>query len=127
MRRYDVGVASLAIEAPRKWTENLLSQHRLPDVPSVRQGVARRISHASLIRLALIRQLHIGLGVGVGDAILIAEQFLDRGQSRVLEVGQLRLALDYAELLRVLNERLADALETAPASRRGRPPRKALR
>ena len=57
MRSYSVAVAALAIGAPRKWTDNVLSQHQLPEIVSVRQGVARRIPYHTLIQLALIREL----------------------------------------------------------------------
>ncbi len=124
MRVYDVVVATIAIGAPRKWTENLMSQHDLAEVPSSRQGVARRISYSALIRLSVIRQLHVELGIGVGDAVRIAERLLDSGQSRVLVVGQLKLTFDVDALRRNLDHRLAIALESAPSPRRGRPPRK---
>ena len=44
MRSYDVAVASLAIDATSKWTDNILSQHAVLGVISARRGVARRIS-----------------------------------------------------------------------------------
>lgn len=124
MRSYDVTIASLAIDAPTRWTDNLLSQHTLPDVISAHRGVARRISYPALMRLALIRQLHTRLGLGVGDAIRIASKLLDSGGSSVHESGQLRLSVDQPGLERTLDARLAEALESAPAPRRGRPSKK---
>lgn len=124
MRLYDLAVTTLAIGAPRKWTDNVLSHHAIPGVLRARQGVARRLPYESVIRLALIRQLHADLGVGVRDAVRIAERFLDSGQPRVLEIGELRLTLDVDALRRKLDERLALALESAPSPRRGRPSRK---
>ena len=122
MRSYDVAIASLAIDAPSKWTDNLLSQHRLPDVVSERRGVARRISYSGLVRLALIRQLHVELALGVGDAVRVADQLLDSGGTGVYESGQLRLTVDRPALERALDLRLTEVLESAPAPRRGRPP-----
>ena len=124
MRSYDIAIASLTIDAPAKWTDNLLSQHGLPDVVSARRGVARRISYPALVRLALIRQLHTRLGLGVGDAIRIASALLDSGDTHVHESGQLRLTFDRLGLERALDARLAEVLESAPALRRGRPPKK---
>lgn len=124
MRLYDVGVATLAIGAPRKWTDNVLSQHSIPGVLAVRQGVARRISYQALIRLAIIRQLHTELGVGVADAIHFAGRLLDSGQSGVLAAGHLGLSVDLAALRTAVDERLAAALESSPSPRRGRPPGK---
>ena len=123
MRSYDVAIASLTIDAPTKWTDNLLSQYRLPDVISARRGVARRISFPALMRLAIIRQLHTRLGLGVGNAIRIASELLDSERSGVYESGQIRLSFDRPGLERSLNARLAEALESAPAPRRGRPPK----
>ena len=127
MRLYDIAVATLAIGAPRKWTDNVLSQHAIPDVLSVRQGVARRISYQALIRLAIIRQLHTGLGVGVADAVHFAGRLLDSGQTAVLAEGHLRLSVDLVALRTVVDERLAAALESSPSRRRGRPPGKSAR
>ena len=124
MRSYYIAIASLTIDAPAKWTDNLLSQHGLPDVVSARRGVARRISYPALVRLALIRQLHTRLGLGVGDAIRIASALLDSGDIHVHESGQLRLTFDRLGLERALDARLAEVLESAPAPRRGRPPKK---
>jgi len=124
MRVYDIAVVTLAIDAPRKWTDNLLSQYQLVEVLSSRQGVARRISYSALIRLSVIRQLHGELGIGVADAVRIAERLLESGRSPVLEVGNLKLTFDLDALRRNLDHRLAIALESAPSPRRGRPPRK---
>lgn len=124
MRIYDVAVATLAICAPRKWTDNVLSQYNLPEVLSVRQGVARRIPYPALIRLAVVRQLHIELGIGVADAVGFAARLLDSGQHPVLAAGQLTLGVDLTALRRAVDERLTAALESAPARPRGRPPRK---
>jgi hypothetical protein len=122
---YDVAVSSLAIDAPAKWTDNLLSEHTLPDIISAHRGIARRIAYPALVRLALIRQLHTGLGLGVGDAVRVAGDLLDSEGTDVHESGHLRLTYDRVGLERALNERLASVLESAPAPRRGRPPKKA--
>ena len=124
MRSYDVGVASLAIDAPSKWTDNLLSQHRIPDVVSARRGVARRIPYQALVRIALIRQLHTCFGVSVADAVGLAAQLLDLDGTGIYERGHVRLTLNRIALERALNARLSEVLESAPALRRGRPPRR---
>jgi len=124
VRVYDIAVAALAIDAPRKWTDNVLSQHVVPDVVSARQGVARRIPYQGLLRLAIIRQLHTELGMGVATAVEITNRLLDSGQPPVLSVGQVSLAIDLVALRRALDQRLAAALETVPSRRRGRPPRR---
>jgi hypothetical protein len=65
----------------------------------------------------------VSLGLGVGDAVRIASDLLDSGSTDVHESGHLRLAYDRGGLERALNARLAEALESAPVSRRGRPPK----
>lgn len=124
MRSYTVAVASLVIEAPVKWTDNLISQHSLPEVVSQCRGVARRISHPALVRLALIRQLHIGLGIGVAGAVQIAASLLDPDGAAALGSGAIRLTFDHRALEGEIQARLAEVLESAPTPRRGRPPRK---
>jgi hypothetical protein len=52
---------------------------------------------------------------------------LDSGAPRVYESGQLSLSVDLDHLERRLGEKLASVLESAPAPRRGRPPRKSPR
>ena len=124
MRSYTVAVASLAIGAPARWTDNLLSQHPLPDVVSHHRGVARRISYPALVRLAVIRQVHVGLGIGVGDAIRVAARLLDPDGTGVYSSGQMHLTVDRHALESALQSRLAAVLESAPMPRRGRPPQK---
>ena len=121
MRSYDVAIASLAIGSPAKWTDNLLSQHIIPDVISARRGVPRRITYAALVRLAVIRELNQRLGVGVADAVAMADQVLFAGADGVITVGPIRVEIDLSAVERALMQRLGDALESAPVSRRGRP------
>lgn len=122
MRSYDVAVASLAIGAPRKWTDNVISQHRLPDIFSERRGVARRITHPGLIRLALVRELQMELGIGIADALIVADDVLREGSEGVHHAGVITLQADLAALERRLTRQLEEVLESAPAPRRGRPP-----
>ena len=122
MRSYDVAIASLAIDAPVKWTDNVLSQHSLTEVVSGRRGVARRISYSALVRLALIRQLHAQLGLGVGDSVRLSGELLESGGNSVHLSGHLQLTFDRSGLERSLDIRLSEVLESAPAPSRGRPP-----
>jgi hypothetical protein len=123
LRFYDVAIASLAIDAPIKWTDNILSQHAVRGVVAARRGVARRIPHAALVRLALTRELHVTLGMGVREALDLAGELLSVAEGAALWRGHVRLVCDRAALERSLDLRLRDALESAPAPRRGRPPR----
>lgn len=122
MRSYSVAVSSLAIGAPPKWLDNLLSHFPVPEVDTDRRGVARRIPHSALLRLALTRELHVALHMGVRDALRLAEELLAATQGTVSRGGQLRVSFDRPSFERELADRLRDALESAPTPRRGRPP-----
>ena len=123
MRSYDVVIAALAIGAPLKWADNTISQHDVEGVVQTRRGIARRVSFPGLVRLAVIRQLHVDLGVSVKDGVRIAGELLDSETVGVHASGHLLLTVNLPELERTLHRRLADALESAPSPRRGRPPR----
>jgi hypothetical protein len=121
LRLYDVAIAALAINAPRKWVDNLLSHHDVPDVVIARRGIARRIPHSALLHLALARDLHVELGMSVRDAVRLAAALLAGGDDAVHESGHLRVTFDRSGLERALRARLSEALESAPTPRRGRP------
>ena len=119
MRAYTLAVASLAIDAPLKWTDNLIAQHPLDDVLSGGRGVARRISHTALVQLALARHLHTELGIAVRDAVRMASGLI--ANSGALALGDITLSVDMDRLQRRLAERLAVSLESSPSPKRGRP------
>jgi hypothetical protein len=125
VRFYDVAMTSLAIDAPLKWTDNVLSQHDVTDVVADRRGVARRLPHSALVHLALTRELHVSVGLSVRDALELALELLTQNDaaSGVFEVrrGHLRISCDRSALERTLERRLREALESAPSPRRGRP------
>jgi|SRR5690348_16440318 len=127
MRSYSVAVSALAIGAPHKWLDNLLSHFPLPDVGSERRGVARRIPHSALLHLTLTRALHIELGVGVRDALALAGELLSSSEGAVSRGGHLRVTCDRRALEHSVAARLRDALESAPTPRRGRPPGRSRR
>lgn len=123
MRSYDVAVASLVIGAPAKWTDNILSQHTVPDVISISKGVTRRISHAGLLRLAVTRELHATVGLSVANALSAAGRLLEPANAGVIAIGHISVSIDLSALEHRVQERLTQALESAPRPRRGRPPR----
>ena len=127
MRSYSVAISSLAIGSPHKWLDNLLSHFPLPDVGSERRGIARRVPHSALVRLALTRELHLELGMGVRDALALAGDLLSSSEGAVSRGGHLRVTCDRRALEQSVDARLRDALESAPAPRRGRPARRSRR
>ena len=123
MRAYDIRVAGLVIRAPAKWIDNVLSQHDVPEVVRARRGVARKIPFPALVHLALTRELHISLGLGVREALQLSRELLANKEAGV-PTGHLRILLDRDALERTLDARLREVLESAPAPPRGRPPRR---
>ena len=124
MRSYDVAVASLAIDAPLKWTDNVLSQHEVAGVAIARRGIARRIPHATLLHLALTRELHARWGLSVREALPLARQLLSLDGHSGVQRGSVRLVVDRTLFDRTVERRLRDALESAPTPRRGPPARR---
>lgn len=124
MRLYSVALASLAVNAPLRWTDNLLTLHDIEDVRSETRGVARKIGYSALLRLAVIRDLHSRLGLGVGDAVALSARLLEPDAGAQIDLGCFRLSLDLPSLQQSLQDRLRDVIESAPQPRRGRPPGK---
>ena len=126
MRLYSIAVASLAVEAPSKWTDNLIAHHAMPDVRSRTRGVARGVSWAGLVRIALVRELHIALGCGVREAVALSDALLQSPACNVSVGRWTTLTVDRRALEEDLQRRLAEALESAPRPKRGRPARRAV-
>ena len=124
MRLYSIAVTSLAVGAPIKWTDNLISQHQIPDVRSMSRGVSRGVSWKGVVRIALIRDLHRQLGCGVREAVALADTLLRSADGTLVAGERLTLVVDRLALERDVQRRLADALESAPTPRRGRPVRR---
>jgi hypothetical protein len=122
LRSYNIAIASLAIDAPVKWTDNLLSHHSIANVITECRGVARKIPHQALLQLALVRQLNKELHLGVRDAVSMADRLSKERDAEVrLDLGALTLSVDRAALAQQVESRLREALESAPDPRRGRP------
>ena len=122
MPSYSIAITALAVNAPTKWIDNAVSQNTAEGVMSVRRGVPRRVSRAGLLLLALARELHVELGLGVADALAKAASLLEARES-TLQFGHLSISFDIEALQRDVSRRVADALESAPVPRRGRPRR----
>jgi hypothetical protein len=124
VRLYSVAVTALAVDAPVKWTDNLLSQHEIPNVQGRARGVARGVAWSAVVQIALIRELHLQVGCGVREAVALAADLLAAPEGALAVGDQLTLGFERDVFERALHARLADALESAPRPRRGRPPRR---
>jgi hypothetical protein len=127
VRLYSIAVTSLAVDAPVKWTDNLLSQHEIPNVRGRARGVARGVTWPALVQIALVRELHIRLGCGVREAVTLAADLLAAPEGTFAVGDRLTIGFERDGFERRLHARLADALESAPRPRRGRPPRRERR
>lgn len=126
MRLYSVAVASVAIDAPEKWTDNLIAHHELEGIQSRARGVARGISWPALVHIALARELHVGIGCSVRDAVSFAAVILAAPESLIATGPHLTLTFARERFEHDLHRRLVDALESAPRPRRGRPRQRGL-
>jgi hypothetical protein len=122
VRLYSIAVTALAVNAPLKWTDNLLSQHDIPNVQGRARGVARGIAWPAVVQIALIRELHTRLGCGIREAVALAAHLLEAPGGKVAVSDPLSVQFERGSFERALHARLADALESAPRPRRGRPP-----
>ena len=121
MRLYNVAIASVAIEAPEKWTDNLIAHHHVAGVQARARGVARGISWPALVHIAMIRELHTRIGCSVRDAVSLGATLLAAPGGELATGPYLALAIDRERFEHDLHRRLVDALESAPRPQRGRP------
>ncbi len=120
-RAYTIGTAALALGTSVKWLDNTLSHNRVPGVAQERQGIARRLTVEGLLVLGLAILLIQELGLPTQKAVALAED-LANNEGRYLAQQGLNLALDLPSFRAVLLKRLENAVEIAPAPKRGRPP-----
>ena len=127
MRLYSVAVTAVAVGAPVKWTDNLIAHHPMPEVRSRARGVSRGVSWIGVVRIALIRELHLHVGCGIREAVMLSDGLLNSADESLAVGDRLTIAIDREALERDVQRRLAEALESAPRPRRGRPRRRGER
>jgi hypothetical protein len=71
--------------------------------------------------------LHVQLGCAVHRAVAIADELLTAPTREISLDDAITLRFDRQAFERMLQSRLAEALEMAPRPRRGRPPARAAR
>jgi hypothetical protein len=95
---------------------------RVSGVQQKKQGVARRISIDGLQTLSIATLLINELGIPLAGAIEIAGKLASSGGQYTTPEG-VTLQLNLEKVRGDLLERLENAVEIAPAPRRGRPPK----
>jgi len=124
MPLYNTATTASALGVNPKWLDNLLSHNDLDGLPGVTQGVARRLSLASVLIIALSRDLAESLGIPSGAALTLATRILETQLGEMQLSPSLRLVVDLDALRTHILANLARAVEVAPTPRRGRPPKR---
>ena len=121
MRGYTVASAAVALSVGPKWVDNALSHYRIPGVQQSRQGVARRLTAESVLVLEIALRLMRTLAIPLHAALEISTLLVNESTSTYSANGCV-LRVDVDEIRSATERRLAEAVEFAPAPRRGRPP-----
>ena len=121
MRGYTVATAAVALGVGSKWVDNTLSHHRVRGVHQSRQGISRRLTAESVLVLEIALRLMRGLGIPLRMALEISET-VARDESPAYLADGCLLQIDVESIRAATQGRLTEAVEFAPAPRRGRPP-----
>lgn len=122
MPTYDVVTASFAIDAPRKWLDNLIAHHALPDISNAGRGIQRELGFDAVVTARVIRMLTCEISISTWRAVELAAA-LQRSPDQALPLpGGFTLRLDLQATVRHVRQRLLEAAESVPRIRRGRPP-----
>ncbi|HEY8166167.1 MAG TPA: hypothetical protein VIF83_11495 [Gemmatimonadaceae bacterium] len=125
MRGYTLAAAAVTLRVSHKWLDNVLSHHPVPGVRRTRQGVRRLLSPAALHQLEIALVLTRSLGIPFSIAIPLAAEIHESGGSLDLPgARRVHIAMDLSALISDVDRRLADAVESAPTPKRGRPPKR---
>ena len=124
MRAYTVAAAAVSLGITPKTLDNILTRYDIEGISRARQGVSRRLTTHALMTLNVALRLSRSAFIPLNTAITMAKTVLGQSQS-TLEVGKgISIEFDLALIRKDLDARLAEAVEVAPAPRRGRPPRR---
>ena len=124
MPLYNTSTTASVLGVTPKWLDNLLSHNDIRDLPTDAQGVARRLSISAITTLALAKELMDALFLPSPAALNLAERILASPPGEVAVSPNLTLTLRSDLLKADILRRLAHAVETVPAPRRGRPPKR---
>ena len=122
MRAYTVAAAAVSLGISPKTLDNILIRYEIAGVRRARQGVSRRLTARAVMTLDLALRLSRSTSIPMGSALTLAARIIQQSlPSLELEQG-ITLSFDLDLLQSRLDMRLAEAVEVAPAPRRGRPP-----
>ena len=122
MRAVTTGTAAFALGITKKDLDNILSRYGVRGYERGRQGVARRLSQASIEQVALAIDLARDYSIPVPTALLLAEEALSSREGVITSPGgHLAIHVDLDRIRRELQAKLAEAIENIIPPRRGRP------
>jgi len=123
MRAVTTGTAAFALGIPKKELDNILSRYEVRGYERGRQGVARRLSQASIEQVAVAIDLTRNYAIPAPTALLLAEEALSSREGVIPSPGgHLAIHVDLERIRRELQAKLAEAIENVIPPRRGRPP-----
>ena len=124
MPSYNTATVASALGVTPKWLDNLLSHNDLAGSQRASQGVARRLSFATVTMLSLAKELIDTVGIKTPAAIELASQLLNSTTGELIVSPRLRIRVQPEVLQNDVLDSLGRAVEIAPSPRRGRPPKR---
>ena len=118
---YSTDTAASAIGVSTRRLDNFLRRQLGDLIAKGPQGRARTIPHGAVERAAVAMILVRDLGCRPAKAVVLATRLIENSGSELLISPLTTLGFDLRRLRLVLDQTLADAVETATPSRRGRP------
>ena len=123
MRAVTTGTAAFALGIAKKDLDNILSRYPVRGFERGRQGVARRLSLASIEQIALAIDLTREYSIPIPTGLLLAEEALSSREGVITAPsGHLAIHADLDRIRRELQVKLTEAIEHVIPPRRGRPP-----
>jgi len=118
---YNIDIAAAAIGIPKRNLDNFLRRQFGDLVPRGAQGRERKIPHSIVEQVAVSMILVRDLGCSPAKAVTLAAALIENADTGITIGTLTALRFDLRRLRLVLDQTLADAVETTPPSRRGRP------
>ncbi len=122
MRAVTTGTAAFALGISKKDLDNILSRHQVRGYERGKQGVARRLSLASIEQVALAIDLGRDYAIPLSTALLLAEEGLSSREGIIASPGgHLAIHVDLDRVRRDILAKVSEAVEHVIPPKRGRP------
>lgn len=125
MRAVTTGTAAFALGISKKDLDNIVSRYPIRGLERGKQGVARRLSLASIEQVAIAIDLTRDYSIPTPTALLLAEEALGSREGVIASPGgHLAIHVDVERIRKDILAKMAEAIEYVIPPRRGRPPTK---